>query len=126
RGEEQPARFERSPRMLAAGARIVPVDVANRTITALIDLIGEIDRQHRGTASHPNLTAIGLIELDDLLIHDVLPAMIFKIAHRFKPPGWTFRSKDSGPYWRPKGGLAHKRRPVSAKPRVSTLTANQK
>src|SRR5712671_4475175 len=80
-GEELPGRFQRPPRVLAAGARITPVDFANRTITALIDLVIEIDRQHRGTASDRNFATIGLIDLDDFLIDDVLPAMIFKIAH---------------------------------------------
>src|SRR6266851_8133030 len=81
-GEELPRRFQRPPRVLAAGARITPVDFANRAITALIDLVIEIDRQHRGTASDRNFATIGLIDLDDVLIDDVLPAMIFKIAHR--------------------------------------------
>src|SRR5713226_1179922 len=81
-GEELPGRFQRPPRVLAAGARITPVDFANRAITALIDLVIEIDRQHRGTASDRNFATIGLIDLDDVLIDDVLPAMIFKVAHR--------------------------------------------
>src|SRR6266849_9622636 len=81
-GEELPRRFQRPPRMLAAGARITPVDFAHRAVTALIDFVVEIDRQHRGTGSDPNFTTIGFIDLDDLLIDDVLPAMIFKIAHR--------------------------------------------
>src|SRR5260370_12599768 len=81
-GKELPGRFQGPPGMLAARARIAPVDFANRAITALIDFVVEIDRQHRGTASDPNFTTIGLIDLDDFLIDDVLPAMIFKIAHR--------------------------------------------
>src|SRR5258707_2677863 len=48
-GEELPRRFQRPPRMLAAGAGIAPIDFANRAVAALIGLVIEIDRQHRGT-----------------------------------------------------------------------------
>src|SRR5258706_12364637 len=85
-GEELPGRFQRPPRVLAAGARITPVDFANRAVTALINLVIEINRQHRGTASDRNFATIGLIDLDDFLIDDVPPAMIFKIAHRLSLP----------------------------------------
>jgi hypothetical protein len=34
-----------------------------------------------GTRTDPNRAAIGRLDLDDLLIDDVPPAMIFKIAH---------------------------------------------
>src|SRR5262249_39083485 len=85
-GEELPRRFERPPRMFAARARIALVDVAHRATAALIDLVVEIDREHCGTASDPNFTTIGLVDLDDVLIDDVLPAMIFKIAHRLSLP----------------------------------------
>src|SRR5229473_3984222 len=81
-GEELPRRFQRAPRMFAAGPRITPVDFAHRAVTALIDLVIEIDRQHRGTASDRNFATVRLIDLDDVLIDDVLPAMIFKVAHR--------------------------------------------
>src|SRR5258708_2753723 len=81
-GEELPRWFQRPPRMLAAGARMTPVDFANRAITALIDLVVQIDRQHRGTGANPNFATVRLIDLDDVLIDDVLPAMIFEIAHR--------------------------------------------
>src|SRR5262249_45705200 len=78
--EQLPGRLQRLPGMLAAGARIAPGDFANRTIAALIDLVVEVDRQHRGTASDPDLTAIGFVDLDNLVIDDVLPTMILKIT----------------------------------------------
>src|SRR5215831_6466721 len=81
RGSEQlPGRLQRLPGMLAAGSRITPVDFANWTIAALIDLVVEVDSQHRGTASDPDLTAIGFVDLDNLIIDDVLPTMILKIT----------------------------------------------
>src|SRR5215831_9633217 len=79
-GEQLPGRFQRLPGMFPAGARIATVDFANRTVAALINLVVEVDRKHGGTASDADLTSIGLIDLDNLLIDDVLPAMIFEIA----------------------------------------------
>src|SRR5260221_5232322 len=73
-------RFQRLPSMLAAGARIAPVDFADRTIATLIDLVIEVDRQHCGTVSDSDLASIRLVDLDDLLIDDVFPAMILEIA----------------------------------------------
>src|SRR5260370_10065654 len=112
-GKELLRRFQGAPRVLAAGARMTLVDFANRAVAALIGLVIEIDRQHRGTASDRNFATIGLIDLDDVLIDDVLPAMIFKIAHRSRllphfrlrlhslclsSPGLTGRSSSHRPW----------------------------
>jgi hypothetical protein len=49
-------------------------------ISALIGLVIEIDRQHRRIAADAELAAIGLIDFEDLLVDDVLPAMVLEIA----------------------------------------------
>src|ERR1700688_1371529 len=66
--------------MLAARAGIEPVGLAYRAMTPLIGLVVEIDRQHRGIAPDPDLAAIGLVDVEDLLVDDVLPAMVLEIA----------------------------------------------
>src|SRR5713101_7415525 len=81
RGSQQrPRRLDRLPGVLATGARVAPIDLTHRAISARICLVVEIDRQHRGIASRADLAAIGLVELEDFLVDDVLPAMILKIA----------------------------------------------
>src|SRR5215471_6794951 len=79
-GEQLSGEFQRLPGVLTAGAWVAPIDFANRAITALINLVVEVDRQHGGAAPDPDVTTIRLVDLDDLLIDDVLPAMILKIA----------------------------------------------
>src|SRR5262252_984635 len=79
-GEQLSGGFQRLPRVLAAGAGVASVDFADRAITALINLVVEVDRQHRGTAPDPDVTTIRVVDLDDLLIDDVLPAVILEIA----------------------------------------------
>src|SRR5262249_31003524 len=79
-GEKPPGRLQRLPGVLAAGARIAPIDLAHRAVAALISLVVEIDRQHRGIATDANLATIGLVDFENLLVDDVLPAMVFEIS----------------------------------------------
>jgi hypothetical protein len=79
-GEQRLRRLNRLPSVLAAGAGVLPVDLAHRAITALIGLVVEVDRQNRGIVPHANLAPIGLVDFDDLLIDDVFPAMVLEIA----------------------------------------------
>src|SRR5712671_1150102 len=87
-GEQQPGRLDRLPGVLPAGAGVAGVDLAYRAIAALIGLVVEVDRQQRGIAPDANLAAIGLVDLEDLLVHDVLPAMVLEVAGH----GWLLLS----------------------------------
>jgi hypothetical protein len=66
--------------VLAACARIAPVDLAHRPAAALIGLVVEVDRQHGRIAANPDLAAIGLVDLERAFVDDVLPAMVLEIA----------------------------------------------
>lgn len=60
--------------------RMVPVDLADRSGAALVDLLVKVDREHRRIAPDADLPPIRRVDFQDLLVDHVLPAMVLEIT----------------------------------------------
>src|SRR5215472_5366671 len=56
------------------------VDFAHRTRATLVGLVVEIDREHRGIAPDLHVAPVRLVDLEDLVVDQVLPAMVLELA----------------------------------------------
>src|SRR5262245_9429954 len=80
RREQLLGRRHGGPGVLTAGAGELAVDLFDRPIPTQISLVVEVDRQHGRALANVELTMVGPVDLQGLLVDDVLPAVIFEIA----------------------------------------------